>query len=93
MHIPADADTEAHEADRIAQLTCGTCCNRWCMTLCSMRKVGLVLPRQEPKERLHHQGDGPASSLGPVSMGKEQRAVYSGGLVVEVTVLLKSERG
>ena len=32
----------------------------------------------------HHQGDGPASSLGRVSMGTEQRAVYSGGLVVEV---------
>ena len=32
----------------------------------------------------HHRGDGPASSLGPVSMGKEQRAVCSGGLVVAV---------
>ena len=32
----------------------------------------------------HHQGDGPTSSLGPVSMGKEKRAVCSGGLVVAV---------
>ena len=39
----------------------------------------------------HHQGDGPTSLLGPVSMDKEQRAVRSGGLVVEVeaAVLLK----
>ena len=32
----------------------------------------------------HHQGDGPTSLLGSVSMGKEQRAVCSDGLVVEV---------
>ena len=32
----------------------------------------------------HHQGDGPTSSLGLVSMGKEQRAVCSEGLVVVV---------
>ena len=31
--------------------------------------------------RQHHQGDGLTSSLRPVSMGKEQRAVCSGGLV------------
>ena len=39
----------------------------------------------------HHPRDGPTSSLGHVSMGKEQRAVCSGVLVVEVvaTVLLK----
>ena len=39
----------------------------------------------------HHQGDGPTLSLGPVSMGNEQRAVCSGGLVVEAeaAVLLK----
>ena len=39
----------------------------------------------------YHQEDGPTSSLGPVSMGKEQRAVCSGGLVAEVeaAVLLK----
>ena len=30
----------------------------------------------------HHQGDGPTSSLGPMSMGKQQTAV--GGLVVEI---------
>ena len=30
----------------------------------------------------HHQGDGPASSLGRVSMGTEQCAL--GGLVVEI---------
>ena len=37
-----------------------------------------------------HRGDGPTSSLGPVSMGREQRAVCSGGLVVaEVAVWLK----
>ena len=32
----------------------------------------------------HRGGDGPTSSLGHVSMGKEQRAVCSGGLIVEV---------
>ena len=32
----------------------------------------------------HHQGNGPASSLEPVSTGKEHRAVCSGGLVVVV---------
>ena len=32
----------------------------------------------------YHQGDGSASSLGPVSMGKEQRAVRSAGLIVVV---------
>ena len=32
----------------------------------------------------HHQGDGPTSSFGHVSMEMEQRAVCSGGLVVEV---------
>ena len=39
----------------------------------------------------HHQGDDPKSSLGPVSMGKEQRVVCSGGLIAEVeaAVLLK----
>ena len=37
----------------------------------------------------HHQGDGPTSSPGPVRMGREQRAVYSGGLVVEVAILWK----
>ena len=37
----------------------------------------------------HHQGDGPTSSLGPVPMGKEQRTVCGGGLVVEVAVLSK----
>ena len=38
-----------------------------------------------------HHRDGPTSSLGPVGMGKEQRAVCSGSLVVEVeaAVLLK----
>ena len=38
----------------------------------------------------HHRGDGPASSLGLVSMGTEQRAVRSGGLIVEAAVLLRS---
>ena len=40
----------------------------------------------------HHRGDGPTSSLGHVSMGKEQKAVYSDGLVVEVeaAVLVRS---
>ena len=39
----------------------------------------------------HHQGDGTTSSVGPVSMSKERRAVCSGGLVVaiEAAVLLK----
>ena len=37
----------------------------------------------------HNQGDGPTSSFRPVSMGKEQRAVCSGGLVIEVAVWLK----
>ena len=32
----------------------------------------------------HHQGDEPTSSFRPVSMGKAQRAVCSGGLVVVV---------
>ena len=32
----------------------------------------------------HHREDGPASLLGHESMGKEQRAVCSGSLVVEV---------
>ena len=47
----------------------------------------------------HHQADGPTSLLGPVSMGKEQRAVCRGGLVVgvEAAVLLgvgfESEQG
>ena len=47
----------------------------------------------------HHRGDGPTASLGHVSMGKEQRAVCSVGLVIEVAVLLRlglileSERG
>ena len=37
----------------------------------------------------HHQEHGPSSSLGPVSMGKEQRAVCSASLVVEAAVLSK----
>ena len=39
----------------------------------------------------HHRGDGPTSSLGPVSMGREQRAVCKRGLVVgvEAAALLK----
>ena len=41
----------------------------------------------------HHQGDGPTSSLGPVSMGKGQRAVCSGGLVVEVEAAVLSKLG
>ena len=32
----------------------------------------------------HHQGDGSTSSLGPVSMGTDQRALCSAGLVVDV---------
>ena len=39
----------------------------------------------------HHRGDGPTSSLGPVNMGKEQRAVCDGGLVVTVEVAVLSE--
>ena len=35
--------------------------------------------RGESSSAQHHQGDGPTSSLGRVSMGKEQTAVCSGG--------------
>ena len=43
----------------------------------------------------HHRGDGPTSSLGHVSMDKEQSIVCSGGLVVEVeaAVLFESRVG
>ena len=39
----------------------------------------------------HHREDGPASLLGPLSKGSEQRAVCSGGLFIQVeaAVLLK----
>ena len=41
----------------------------------------------------HHREDGTTSSLGPVSMGREQRAVCSGGLVVEVEAAVWLELG
>ena len=43
----------------------------------------------------HHRGNGPASSLGRVSMGTEQRAVCAGGLVVEFEAVVEvdSESG
>ena len=48
--------------------------------------------REVASSAQHHQGDRPTSSRGPVRMGKEHRAVCSGGLVVEVeaAVWLKS---
>ena len=38
----------------------------------------------------HHQGDGPTSSLGPVSMGKEQIAMVASSLKSGDAVSLKS---
>ena len=46
-----------------------------------------VTARRVASSAQHHRGDGSASSLGPVGMGKEQRAVHGGGLV-EVGELL-----
>ena len=53
------------------------CVWRWCVCVV-VGAEGLASSMQ------HRQGDGLSSLLGPVSMGKEQRTVCDGSLIVEV---------